>query len=237
MRSISIWAYHHKTLARIYILSIYVLLNSLGLFTGDLFNSIGIIFNSLFVLIAILISILGIILYPLKRLKPTYKNYYLRQKFADILLISATFLFIIYTGNSINNRGKSITSSYAAAIWNTYSNTAVNHIKFDITAKTPSFSKKQQRKHFRTFVRQIRKKYKESTKGQRTLYIILAIIAAGGLIVLLGGLACSIACGGSEAFAYLVFFTGLGGIIFALVKLIQHINRGKPKKVETIATQ
>lgn len=237
MRNISIWAYNHKFPARIGIICIYIILNILGLFTGDLFHSFGIIFNSIFLLIAVTICFAGLIFYPSKKLKFVYKNYYLRQKSADILLISATFLFIVYTGNSMNNRLRPFTSSIAAVLINTHSNTILDRTSTDINTKVPSLSKKQMRKSFRTIVKQIRKKYKESTKGQRTLYIILAIIAAGGLIVLLGGLACSISCGGSEALAYLVFFSGLGGIIFALVKLIQHINRGRPKKQEKMATQ
>ncbi|MEO9022418.1 MAG: hypothetical protein ABI237_09185 [Ginsengibacter sp.] len=237
MRKISVWAYHHKFLARIGIICIYILLNVLGLFTGDMFHSFGIVFNSLFLLITVTICIAGLIFYPSKKLKFTYKNYYLRQKSSDILLISATFLFIMYAGNSMNNRVKPLISSYAAVILNPNSKTKINDSSSDINTNAPSFSKKQQRKNFRTFVKQIRKKYKDSTKGQRTLYTILALIAAGGLIVLLGGLACSISCGGSEALAFIVFFTGLGGIIFGLVKLIQHINRGRPKKVETMAKQ
>lgn len=230
MRNISIWASHHKALARVYIVCIYILLNIFGLFTGDLFHSFGIIFNSLFLLIAVTICIAGLIFYPSKKLKATYKNYYLRQKSADILLISATFLFIVFTGNSMNNRVRPFTSSSAAGL-------ILNRTSSDINTKAPSLSKKQLRKSFRTIVKQIRKKYKDSTQSQRTLYIILAVIAAGALVVLLGGLACNIACGGSEALAYLIFFTGLGGIIFALVKLIQHINRGRPKKAVTMATQ
>jgi hypothetical protein len=52
----------------------------------------------------------------------------------------------------------------------------------------------------------------------------------------LGGLACSISCSGSEALAFIVFFIGLGGIIFGSIKLIQRIKRG-PKKKQTQSTQ
>lgn len=229
MKSISSWAANHKVLARICIVAIYVTLNLLGIFTGDLFHSIGIIFNSVFLLIALTIGITGLIFYPSKRNKYFIKNFYLKQKISDCLLVSATFLFIVYTGNSFNNIKRNVATSFVFGFVNTTSPLTKLISEKDYN-KAPHLSKKRFRKNIRSIVKNIRKKYKESTRTEKTIYIILSVLGAGALIYLLAGLACSIACSGSEALAYIVFFVGLGAIIFGLVRLIQRISRGKPNK-------
>lgn len=231
MKSISKWAANHKALARIYIVAIYFLLNLVGIFTGDLFHSMGIIFNSLFLFIALTISITGLIFYPSKRNKYFIKNFYLKQKIADCLLVSATFLFIVYTGNSFSNFQRNASASSAFGFVN-ISSPAAELVPGNGYKKEPHLSKKQLRKNIRSIVKDIRKKYKESTNTEKTIYIILAVLAAAALGYLLAGLACSISCSGSEALAYVVFFVGLGAIVFGLVKLIQRISRGKPNREE-----
>ena len=226
MKPISIWAHQHKTAARISIIFIYILLNIIGLFTGDILHSMNVTLNSFFYLAATLIVFTGLIIYPSKRNKSKYQNFYARQKLADCLLITATFLLIIYSGNSINaNKAKNYNSAYGSSIINHASNYSENIVN----KNNSKVSKKNFRKYFRSAINEFRKKYTDSTKTEKTIYIILAIFAAAFLILLLGGLSCSIACSGSEALADIVFFVGLGGIIFGLIKLIQRIARGKPK--------
>lgn len=229
MKSISMWAASHKALAQICIVAIYLALNLLGLFTGDLFNSIGIIFNPLFLLIPLTISILGLIFYPSKKNKYFIKNFYIKQKFTDCLLAVATFLFIVFTGNSFKNFTINAPTSFVFGFVSTTSPPAKLITEKDYK-QSPQLSKKQFRKSIRSMVKNIRKTYKESTKTGKTIYIILAILAAAALIYLLAGLACSISCAGAEAWAYVVFFVGLSAIVFGLVKLIQRITRGKPNK-------
>lgn len=217
MKKLSTWAHTHTAYARIIIICIYILLNILGLFTGDILYSMGVEFNPLVWFGTMLLTFTGIFLYPSRKLKSRYKNFYNRQKLADGFLICSTFLFIIYFGNTFAHQQQSgVTSSFAISIINKGSSSA-NVVS----------SKKEVRKSLRKTIKEVRKKYKESSRSQKTLYIILAVLAAAGLIYLMVGLACSIACSGSEALAYIVGGVGIGAIIFGLVKVIQRITRGK----------
>ena len=225
MKKLSLWARDHKHAARVTIIISYILLNVIGLFLGDVIHSLNIEFTPLFFLFAISLTLLGWMIYPSKKRKHQYKNFYVRQKSADLILVSATLLFIMYLGNSLNNNSSSFRNPLqAASIVNT--NNAGN-ISTPTVTKT-AVSKKSLRKKIRSEIKSIRKAYKDSTKSQKTLYIILAVLAAAGLAYGLAAVACGISCSGSEALAIVVFAVGLGGIIFGLIKLIQRITRGKP---------
>jgi hypothetical protein len=231
MKSISIWAHQHKTAARISIVFIYLLLNIIGVFAGDVLFSMGFLFPFFFYLSCILIVFTGLVIYPSKKNKAKYTNFYTRQKLADCLLISATFLLIVYHGNSINtNQQKNYNPVYGSSI---FSSNADHLEKISRPVKNKNgagLSKNNVRKNFKNTLKELRKKYTESTKSEKTILIILSILFALGLIIILGALSCSIACSGSEALADVVFFAGLGGIVFGLIKLIQRISRGKRKK-------
>ncbi|HSN09940.1 MAG TPA: hypothetical protein VLS85_12950, partial [Hanamia sp.] len=99
--------------------------------------------------------------------------------------------------------------------------------------KIGQLSKKENRKHLRTVIKEIRKKYKATSNSGKTIYIILVVLGAVFLSFLMLGLACNIACSGSEALAYIVGFVGIGAIIFGAVKLIQRITRGTHEKTQT----
>lgn len=226
MKKLAFWARENKYTARLFIIISYVFLNLIALFLGDVIHSLNIQFTPLFFLFATVMTLVGWMIYPSKNRKKDYRNFFVRQKSADFLLIGATFLFIVYAGNSLN-RNWNLTFNNAQAISIIHPSSST-HITNPSTAKT-SVSKKSLRKKIRAEIKSIRKAYKDSTKSQKTLYIILAILGAAVLIYGLGILACSISCSGSEAIAIVVAVVGLGGIIFGLIKLIQRITRGKPK--------
>ncbi len=229
MKSISIWAHQHKTAARISIIFIYFLLNIIGLFAGDILYSMHVELPVFFYLACVLIVFAGLIIYPSKKNKVKYSNFYTRQKLGDCLLISATFLIIIYNGNSIKTNPL---QNYNPVYGSTILRSGIEHLENislpAINKNAPTISKKD--KNFRSLIKEFRKKYKDATKGQKTFYIILSIVAALFLISILGSLSCSIACSGSQGLANVVFFAGLAGIIFGLIKVIQRITRGKRKK-------
>ncbi|MGN6540520.1 MAG: hypothetical protein ACTHKY_06890 [Ginsengibacter sp.] len=226
MKSISIWAHQHKTSARLSIVVIYFLLNVIGICTGDILHSMEIILPFSFYLMCIVVVFAGLIIYPSKKNKSKYTNFYTKQKRADCLLIFMTFLLVIYTGNSLNN------SQFENKLNPVYASSLIGKNSYGTFVS----QKKETRKNFKKFIKDLRKKYKDASKTQKTIGILLAILFACGLTVVLGGLACSISCSGSEALAFIVFFIGLGGIIFGLIKLIQQIKRG-PKKKQIQSTQ
>ena len=236
MKRLSFWAHNHKVATRIIIVFIYLILNICGLIVGDLLYSINIELIPAFFYMVICIALLGLLIYPLKKRKVFYKNLYLRQKSADALLLTATFLFIIYSGNSFNS-GRSINplnSAFGITIIN-YSGAPVSNIyNTAVNKKKEKLLKKENKKHFRSVIKAIREKYKGSTQTEKTIYIILVVLAGLAAIFLLSMLSCSIACSGSEGLAYILLFLGLGGIIYGVAKAIQAITRGKPKKEQAI---
>src|ERR1700704_1143341 len=98
MRKISHWASHNMWLTRFIIIGIYLLLNLIGLFLGDLLFSVGLVMKPLFLFAACSIVLFGLFLYPSQKEKNKYRNFYLRRKTADLFLAASTFLFIAYGG-------------------------------------------------------------------------------------------------------------------------------------------
>ena len=229
MRQISHWAHQHIMAARICIGVIYILLNITGLFVGDVLDSLQVIINPLYVVIPVSLTLFGLWFYPSKNNNPRYVNYYRRQKLADLILASATLFFIIYTGNVLNQpRSVATPPLYAISFIN---NPFTNDVKPAKQASEKNHLKKDNTKKVsRNKLKQIRKFYKESTQTEKIIYIILAVLVASLLVSGLSALACHLSCTGSEALAFIIWFGGLGGVIFGLVKVIQRITRGKPKK-------
>jgi hypothetical protein len=224
MKKLATWGHHHKNAARTLIIISYIILNITGPFLGDILHSMDIVLTPLCI-IAILLTLTGWMIYPSKSYKSLHKNFFVRQKSADFILISATFLFTIYAGNTLNNQETSFRNPVQAISIihpDTYSLISENSEKVTL-------SKKSLRQKIRTEIKHIRKAYKESSKSQKTMYIILAALGALLLLYFVAGLSCSLACSGYEALGYVLFFGGLAGIIFGLVKVIQRITRGKAK--------
>ena len=65
--------------------------------------------------------------------------------------------------------------------------------------------------------------------AEQVALIILACIAAVGLLYLVMALACTLSCNGSDAAAVIVAILGLAGIIWGLIAVIRAINRKKTK--------
>lgn len=241
MRNISLWARGHIMLTRCFIGLLYIVLTLLGLFLGDLVFSANITLPVLFIYGPFALFLTGLILYPVKERKHSYKNYYFQQKSADLLLAVSSFLLIVYGGNAMN---KTCNISFSGAYATSFSIPANQPEKTNSRMETKEdskpgvnkpVSKKELKKKLKSKWKEFRKHYKESTKGEKTALIILSVIIAAGLLLLLAALSCEISCSGAEGAAIAVGILGTGLIIFLLVRVIQRINRGprvKPEPVE-----
>jgi hypothetical protein len=69
----------------------------------------------------------------------------------------------------------------------------------------------------------------DSSGADQALLILLAIIAACGLLYLVAALACSLSCSGSDAAAVLVALVGTVGVIWLLIYVIKQITHAKKK--------
>lgn len=221
MKQLSYWGRDHKIASRVLIVTAYLILNILGLFIGDMLDSLGIIMNEWVYVITAGVAIFGILYYPRQKNRDQYANYYFRRKTADTILVLTTFVFVIFTGNRLN-RPISFISNNAVAASIVPSIGVATPLTKEVTKEIP-VTKKAERKNFKQWVKEIRKKYKEQGNGTKVLLIVLAVL--GGLAVSYGmiGLGCHIACTGSETLGYIVAILGVAGAVFGTVKLIQNI--------------
>lgn len=225
MRKFSYWSRDHKQSARILIIIGYLILYVTGLFLGDLLHSISGTFNQALILIPIILTLVGYIFYPDKKNKAAYKNFYITQKLNDGFLIIATFLFLVFTGNKLNeNRGW---NQSASALSIHYPASEISLPNKTVNTKPQSGTKAS--KTFKQRLKALRKVYKESTKTEKTLMIIGVLLIAALAACGIGAASCSLSCSGNGTASFMVFFVGTPLIIFGAIKLIQRIKRG-PKK-------
>lgn len=203
--------------------------------TGDLLFDFGLRFSTVFLWAVLLVFLITVFNYPFKnnqQYKPKNAGYH-RRKAADLILIACTYLMICCTGNQVNN--KILFQSGLSGMAN-YTSHKVNLIS---TANLPVLKggsppvkagKKEVRKKWKHYLKEFRKFYKSTNDTEKALLILISILVALGLFYLLAALSCSIACGGAEGLAYVLFFGGLFAIVFGLVKVIKGIVRGKPNE-------
>ena len=165
---------------------------------------------------------------------------YVRQKTCDILLAGSTYLMIVYLDNH-----KEILFRYTLPFNRAMASNII--LPKDSTVKTyksiAAFSAsmkdangnylkwKERKKLLKEQVRAI-KNSKDPSNGGKAVLIILSVLVALLLIGLIASLACSIACGGSDALAVIVVLGGTALVIWLLIRVIRNINRKKIKEPE-----
>ena len=244
MRSISLWAKSHIWQARMLIVTSYLLLNIIGIYTGRLLKDINVMLPEGCFSIATIIFISIWILYPSgkhSRERIAKKISYTRRKSYDVILISITFVMIVYAGNNSERLFLKTNTASAAFIIPVVRDTSeINNplIKnFVARIKSIDVSKLSQREKIRMLKNQVRiiKHDKALSKAEKTLLIILSIIVACSLFLLVGALSCNIACAGSEGLSILVLLAGTFLIVFLLVRIIKRINHPRVQKNGMIA--
>lgn len=236
MRKISLWAKHNPWTARIIIVLCYLPINVSGILTGDLLFDFGLRLSDVFLWAVIVLFMIAVFNYPslIKQKNQSINSGYNRRKAADMALIVCTYLMICCTGNQLNNKilfqsGLSGMASYTSRTTNDIAASTSPVLRKGESSPVKA-NKKEVRKKWKHYIKEVRKLYKSANDGEKALLIALSILAAVGLFLLLATLSCSIACGGAEGLAYVVFFGGTIAIVFGLVKVIKRIVRGRPKE-------
>jgi len=239
VKKISIWAKGHVWQSRLLIIFIYILLNVLGIFTGKLLREVNVVIPQLYFTSFVVFTILLWVLYPGNKDPKTGKKrgLYFRRKLFDFSLGTVTFLMIIYIGNNWKSLPVKSESAQASKIIRIPKDSAISNsplIKNFITSiKNMDVSKLTPREKIRIIKKQIRtiREDNETSKGEKTVLIIVSVLLAIGLLIGLAALSCSIACSGSEAVAVIVALAGTFLIVFLLIRTIKRIsNRPKQKK-------
>ena len=216
---------------------IYILLNIIGIFTGQLLREVNVILPQFYFIACIIVTLALWAWYPHKN--PGSGNLsYVRRKLFDFSLVTVTYLMILYGGNNWNYLFINSQSAQASKIIRIPRDSVISNsplIKdFITTLKNMDVSKLSQKEKVRLIKQQIKKVKQDdnTSKTNKGILIFLSILAAIILLYGVAALSCSISCGGSEALAIVVAVAGTFLVIFFLVKIIKRINHPRPKKTE-----
>jgi uncharacterized iron-regulated membrane protein len=217
MKHISIWAKKHKTSARWFIVFLYLPLNILAIYNGMLLSDIELQLGSSFLYTTVLCILLLFLLYR-------SNASYFRRKSMHFLMAVCTYFLVLFAGNQVNTPKpqfpffETVNAVEQAPLLSKVNNREA--VKFKPSVK-------QYKKELRKIARNETKKTPQWVK---ILLTVLVVVVAAGLMYVLAALACTIACNGSEALAWIVFLAGSAGIVFGAVRIIQWIFGRKRKK-------
>lgn len=178
------------------------------------------------------------ITYPSRHTRHSDPGYFFKQKFRDCVLAAATVGMVISVANNPDGLFSSWQTAQAAVI-NPVENknekpTAAQILESLKTRDKSSLTRIEKKILRQEFKKQLKVYVVATVKGDKeaqksTGLIILAIVAAIGLLLLVGALACSISCNGSTGAAIVVGILGAGLVILGLIAVIRSINKKKNK--------
>ena len=234
MRNVASWASRNPWTARFLIIFLYLPLNIAGLMLGDLLFDRGYEFPSFVLYGACLVALAVILYYPSRRHAIFLKNFYVKRKSADFLLLFSTVCMIAFIGNHLNT-GKTFSLITKAGGLSATGNYEASSFTASVHPKKPIkkiVQKKQLRKKVVSLIKTLRKKYRDTSDGTKILLIFLAVVVIAATVVLLLGLVCAIGCGGAEAISYILLTLGVGLGIFLTFLIFKRLSRNHPKNQE-----
>lgn len=235
---ISSWAKRNPWPSRVMIVVSHLLLTAFAILLGWILIELRITLPSIIFLSAVLIFSFGVIIYPLKaekRVKYGKIEFYKKQKFADLLLVTSTFLIILQGGNSyFSNEMKPIEKVWSIAAKACYvkvtppetvasaiDNPSEKQVEKNIT------DRKEKRSNLKSKLGNILSEINNSNDGGKAGLGILLIIGSLGLLFLVVALACNLSCSGAEGAAIMVGILGGAAIIFLLLKAFKLMGKKK----------
>jgi hypothetical protein len=223
MKQISLWGQRHKWAARTIIVLCYIVLNILALFMGDGLLSYGIEVNAFWVYLFTGAYLSAFVLYPFRRERKRYRNFYRWQKTCDAVLVTTSFLILISAANLRHSSNTPFQFSAARAV------TPVpvhppKSVMAEKKVKGQSFIKSIKNKLSHTLQKFCTYFKNRSLAGQILLVALAVLLAAGALYGVLG-LACSLSCAGSDAAAAVVGILGTAAVVFLFARALRGIRR------------
>jgi len=233
MRKLSVWAKHHPAYARIIIIISRCLLLLIGYFLGTQSSQSGIELSPLWIYFFIAVFFIAAAFYPSDKSSKTYS----KRKWSDLIVAACGFFIVLCFSNQLNKPFPVYESAYAIKPIepSLYKNPQAKKLLEQYqNGEKKTFTTKEKRIIKNEFKYQLGQYAKAKITGNKKEgddvgLIILACIAAVGLWILVGSLACTISCNGSDAAAIVVFVLGTAAIVFGLVMLIKSIKRKNRK--------
>ncbi len=231
MRKLSLWAKHHPVLARIIIVASRILLFLIAFFLGKQLPASGIGLSPLWIYFFIGLFFIAGATYPRKRSSFNY----LKRKLYDFTVAACGFFIMFSLVAQLDKPFYATVQATVPADPSPYKYAAAKNLieQFQKGEKI-KFNGKEKRIIRKEFNYQLLQYGKAKIMGEKAdaeqvALIILACIAAVGLLYLVMALACTLSCNGSDAAAVIVAILGLAGIIWGLIAVIRAINRKKTK--------
>lgn len=229
MRKLSLWAKHHPVYARTIIIISHCLLAWIGYFFAGKLTGSNIQLSPLLLYFFIAIFFITGATYPGK--KP---GNYRKRKLYDLVVVCCSFFMVICAASQLNGPTSLNENAQATTIEPSpykYSEAKKLLEQFKNGEKT-KFTVKEKRIIRKEFNYQLLQYAKAKITGNKksgddAVLIILACIAAVGLLFLLSALACSLSCNGSDAAAIVVAVIGTAAIVWGLIAVIRSIRRKK----------
>ncbi len=239
MKTLSIWASHYKSQARIVIFISWVLLTFLGIYIGATLKELNTILPVSLFITSIVAFLTTFLVYPLNREWKLNKflSFYAWRKSCDMVVAAASFIMVIYVSNNPAILFRGYQPAYAALVDRTFVPAdstrklykSVKDFSASMKDENGQFLKWRERKKLlKTQVRAIRKA-NDMSSGEKTALIVLSVLVAIDLLALVAGAACSLSCNGLDAGAILLGVGGTVLVVWLLIFVIRKIN-GKTKK-------
>lgn len=239
MRKLSFWAAANPWISRVIIATAHIFLIFLGCFTGIELRDSGFLVPGLMLPAIIVLYFFTVYYYPRKEHKHKIgKNlFYKKQKICDFLLAAAAWGMVICISNNENVRTGIFTNLNASEYIapkkiDPRATEILNSLQY---RDKKSLSRSEKRILKKEFFSQLKTYAKAKLTGDKTgegnaAIIILAIIAAVGLLYLVAALSCTLSCNGSDAAAIIVLLLGIAGIVIGLVFFFKGLKKKKEKK-------
>lgn len=239
MKKISLWAKHHSMPAILFIIIIKILLAVIACYIGSALVEMNIRIPLIVCIIALIILATAAYLYPSRHgSRFSKKQFYTRQKSCDLVIALCSFIMI---GTWVNTNSIFPLSVPVQAASPAISNppTAADILasleyrdKKSLTRQEKRILKQEFKKQLKAFA--MAKVSGEKDAAEKTLLIILTLIAALGLLYVVAALACGLSCSGAEGAAIALLLIGTIAIVWGAVAVIRRINRGPRKRTEYI---
>ena len=216
-------------MSRILLVLIYLLLNASGILLGTLLEMVQVSIPFVVAYFLLIPFLTAVLLYPSRKQKHSFRNFYRARKTADAVLVACSFLFVVCYSNQpagnalLQNRQAVFASSEATPVVSE----KPGKPKIRIRLEKSSFSKKQWQQ-IKQNVKEIRKTLRKKTTAGQVFLIILTVLVALALQFLVAALACDLSCSGAEGLAWTVLLLGTALVTFLTVVVIRRIVR-KPE--------
>jgi hypothetical protein len=238
---LSLWAKENKRMARIGIITGFLLINLLAVITGNLIADMGMALSKWVFYGSVITFSCIFFLYPYRESRKggnTWRSLFLRRKIFDFLAAFTGYLIMLQSANHYSIHPEIPVSSFGSTV----AMGSLPHRSGDISkdntkpfyrnyshwlkSKWESFGRKKNQ--LKLGIALLKKK--DDNNSSKALLTILTILGAIGLLFLVILLSCEISCSGAETLGLIVLIGGGFMVVFAAILIILRIYGKRIRK-------